>query len=250
MCLYSLVLTAFPKTKLAPDSSKALFLAIAQGNAHYVDQLLKHSISANIQREDNGNSPLIEAIITLGEKLIEMETQILAQDLADPKNITDDFRSFLRSFIVSLIIGVSASEIQTNVQRINNKTNNNPFIALLQSLSNSFLPVISRSAFVWCAYSLLDYGIATGQKNTQNQSNNGSSALERYKKTIDVLLSKPTINVNHINNHGESALSLVRLYKNKVKTSQLKIILYHIEQALIHEGAHSCTNHYNYIQNY
>lgn len=244
--LYSSLIITIPRNQFSSNSPSALLTAIAQGNAHYTTYLLNHNVSAAIQREGSENSPLMEAIIALGEKLIEMETQIISQEIADPKNLQDDFRSFLRTFIVSLIIGVSASEIQNNLEKINND-NHNPLIGVLQSLSHSFLPVISRSAYIWCAYSLLDYGIASGQKNAQNQSNNGSSAIEKYKKTVDTLLSNPTIDVNHINNHGETALSLVRYYKSKIKSVQLKIMLYQLERALINEGAHHYPQYYEHI---
>lgn len=244
LLLCSSLSITFPKIKPIPHSSNALFFAIAQGNARYTTYLLNQNVSPNVQREGSENSPLMEAIIMLGEKLIEMETQILSQEIADPKNINDDFRSFLRSFIVSLIIGISASEIQNNLEKINNDVHN-PLIGVLQSLSHSFLPVISRSAYIWCAYSLLDYGIASGQKN-QNQSNNGSNVIEKYKKTIDVLLSNPTIDINHVNNHGETALSLVRYYKSKIKSVSLKIMLYQLERALINEGAQHYPEYYGH----
>lgn len=247
--LCSLLSNTYTKTQILPHSSDALFIAISQGNTREVKRLLNHMNLVNIPREQEGNSPLMEAIIALGEKLIEMETQSISEGISDPKNITDDFRAFLRTFIVSLIIGVSASEIQSNIEKIDN-VDNSALITLLQSLSNSFLPVVSRSAYIWCAYSLLDYGIAVGQKNAQNQSNIDPNAIDKYKKTINMLLSKPTIDVNQINNHGESALSLIREYKHKVKSGQLKIILYQIEQALLSEGAHMFSDPNINVQNY
>jgi len=248
-CLYSLLSTAFDQIQTPSNLYDALFIAIVQGDTLLVERILNHGFLPNIQREIEGNSPLMEAIITLGEKLIEMEMQSLSQDFSDPKNIPDDFRSFLRTFIVSLIIGASSGEIQANIERINNE-NNHIVITLLQSIAGSFLPVISRSAYAWCLYSLLDYGIATGQKNSTNQSNPESDTIEKYKKTIDLLLSKPTIDVNVVNNKGESALSLVHKYKNKIKTVHLKLIFYQIEQALLKEGAQNSISNYSNARGY
>ncbi len=211
--------------------------------------MLSRGVSINIQRDFDGNSPLMEAIIALGEKLMEMETATIAQELSNPKHMSDDFRSFLRSFIVSLIIAVSASEIQNNLEKINNDENHTS-ITILQSVARSFLPVISRSAYIWCAYSILDYGIILGQKNPQNQSSSESNSIEKYKKTIEILLSNPDIDVNQANQHGESALGLIHHLKDKIKSGQLKIILYQIEQTLLAKGAYNPSDVYSHVQNY
>lgn len=248
-CLWSFTSTTSPKAQTPLNLSPALCIAIAQRNTEQIQWFLKHEDFSNIQREMDGNSPLMEAIIALGEKLMEMETASLAKELSNPKNLAADFRSFLRSVIVSLIIAVSASEIQNNIERINNEENHAP-ITILQSVARSFLPVISRSAYIWCGYSILDYGIVMGQKNPPDQSTPESNAIEKYKKTIEVLLSTSTIDVNQMNHHGESALSLIRQFKDKIKSGQLKIIIYQIEQALLGEGAYNHTSSYNHIQNY
>jgi hypothetical protein len=248
-CLWSLVSTALPKVQPSLHVSPALYLAIAQGNTQQIQWLLNRDASGKIHPDMDGNSPLMEAIIALGEKLMEMETASLAKELSNPKHLTDDFRSFLRSIIVSLIIAVSASEIQSNIERINNEENHAP-ITMLQSIARSFLPVIARSAYIWCGYSILDYGIIMGQKNPPNQSTPESSPIEKYKETIDVLLATPTIDINQVNHHGESALSLIRQLKDKIKSGQLKIIIYEIEQMLLHEGAYNYPNSHSQVQNY
>lgn len=246
-CLYSLV--SIPLTNaLKNNSHTALFIAIAQGNTKQIDKILNDEVSINLHRDFDGNSPLMEAILALGEKLMEIEAESLANDISNPKNLKNDFRSFLRSFFVSLVIGISASEIENNIEKINND-DDHAVITILQSVAKSFLPVIARSAYIWCAYSILDYGILTGQKNSSNQSNPESNAIEKYKKNIDLLIAKHTINVNQVNQYGESALSMLYHYKNQLKTRELTIILYQIEQALLSEGAHSFSNSYSHAQN-
>jgi len=249
-CLCSFILTVLPKTTMSSDPADALFIAIAQGKAKQVKKILDHGVSINIQRDPfDGNTPLMEAIIAIGEKLLEMETATLAKELSNPKHMADDFRSFLRSAIISLIIGVSASEIHSNIERIHNEDDDTA-ITLLQSLARAFLPVISRSAYIWCAYSILDYGILIGQKPPENESDSQPDGIEKFKKTIDILLANPALNINQANHHGQSALSLIRFYKDKIKTEQLKIMLYQLEQRLLSEGAYSYQNAHSHAQNY
>lgn len=248
-CLCAVFITIFPENQITPTSSGSLFVAIVQGDVKQVEFILNCGVPINIQRDVDGNSPLMEAIIALGEKLMEIETQYLAKELADAKHLSDDFRSFLRSFVVYLIIGLASSEMHSNIKEIPND-DHAAFITSLQSLSNSFFPVISRSAYMWCAYSLLDYGIATGQKNLKDQSDTKQNSVENYKKTIEILLSSPAININQTNHRGESALVLIRRYKGKIKTGSLKVILYQIEQILLHEGTYGCPDADNNEQNY
>lgn len=250
VCCCVISLFSFAKNQILSSDPIDLFIAIAQGNAQQVEFILNHETETDIaiQRDGEGNSPLMEAIIALGEKLMEIEAEALAKELPGPSHMTNDFRSFLRSFMTALIVAISTSEIQTNVQSINNDQNSQ-VITLLKSITNAFFPVLSRGAYIWCAYALIDYGIATGQKKPHGQSGTNSGEIEKYTKTIDLLLARP-IDIHHINYQGESALSLIRHYKNKLKMSQLKIILYQIEQALLKEGAHPGQDVYNHVQNY
>jgi hypothetical protein len=195
--------------------------------------LSKNQLPQKNKKRLGSNTPLMEAIISLGETLLEVETQAITSDLADPSNLSNDFRSFLRNFIVAFIIGLCCTQIESNIKNAIAQ-NNNGVLATIHPISEALLPVIARGAWLWCVYSILDYIIVARKMNINQLVD--IEDIEELTHTIRILISKSNT-INYINEQGQSALSLVRLYTKKVQTSACKTFLCRLEDKLINHGA-------------
>lgn len=212
-----------------------LFIAVAQGNYKKVEQLLNKGVSINTIRPYNGNTPLMEAIKEIGQALIEIEASSVLGRLSEAGNLTDDFRSFFRKFVVSCLLAYASHTIHDEFNKDDEQgnINNSPTFLMIKRLINAFLPAIEKAALMWCIYAFLDYGIAVGRHPKDENAFFENNQVNQLRQTIQKLLEKHNIDISHTNNNGESALTLIRSFQEKLKHRSCKLVLYQIEQVLL-----------------